>query len=304
MRSGHKQHHRLAPAHLGQTRPQTRIRRRHRRHREQPLPGDRQRFPAGGQHPQRGAFPQQGVGQDRAGRDQVLAVVQDQQAHDDDTPLSSIEIESESTMSVGELLGQPLQWRPTPLRPQPQRRRHQIRQHVGVLHLLAEQPRPVQLGQIDEPHPIAERPPHVGPDPQREPGLARPAHPGHHHQPRLGQQPLDLGQLPTTPDETERLVGKVPDPARAHTWHVARRYAERPYPAIAWSVTFGVRRPTAQGHHPRLRVWRRQDQASPTRHTHDAPTWNCGLELERRPVRRQPARLLAVWQHGPVDFVA
>jgi hypothetical protein len=65
--------------------------------------------------------------------------------------------------------------------------------------------RVTQVGQLDQPDPVRERPPHVGGDPQREPRLADAAGAGQRQQPGRGQQALGLRQLTPPADKAGQL---------------------------------------------------------------------------------------------------
>ena len=67
-----------------------------------------------------------------------------------------------------------------------------------------------QLVELDQPYPVAERSPQLGRRPQRQPGLADPAHPGQRDQTRTRQQPPDLGHLTVTADEAGQLPRQIP----------------------------------------------------------------------------------------------
>jgi hypothetical protein len=82
-----------------------------------------------------------------------------------------------------------------------------------------------QLVELNQPHPVPERPSQPGRGAQRQPGLAHPADPGQRHQPGARQQPSDLGQLTAAADEAGQLRRQIPGYARprCHDNLVARQ---------------------------------------------------------------------------------
>jgi hypothetical protein len=82
---------------------------------------------------------------------------------------------------------------------QAQRLADRDRHEVGV----------AQLGQFDEPHTVRERAPHLGADPQRQPGLADPARAGQGDQAAGGQESSDVGHLLPPTDETGHFGRQV-----------------------------------------------------------------------------------------------
>ena len=133
-------------------------------------------------------------------------------------------VQEQQHLPVGELVGQlPQRW-PGRLHAQPERGRHQVGQPVQVVDLLGERPRAVQLGQIDEPHTIRERPPQLRRHAQRHPGLARTPDPRQRHQPAVGQQSLDVRHLAAATDEAGQLGRKTADPGTVHGGTLSSRH--------------------------------------------------------------------------------
>ena len=157
---------------------------------------------AGGQHPQQGAGPQEGVDQGGGVRQDVLAVV-DQQHR----------------LHQPEVVDQGVDQRCGPWFHHAHRRGH------GPGHLGAVAHR----GQVDEPGPAGVGSQRPVRDLQRETGLARPRRSGEGDQAIAFQQPANLAQLPSPADEAGELGGQVlgrratPDVA-----HAASRPAPRP----------------------------------------------------------------------------
>jgi hypothetical protein len=142
-----------------------------------------QGVPAGGEDPDSGRAAQQVVDEPGAVRQEVLAVVQHQQRllvpqQVDDLVQGRPGGALGDAEGAGDRVGDPLA--------------------VG------------QDRQVDEPDAVRERPPHLARDVQGQPGLADAAHPGERHQPGLGQQPADVGELPAAPDETGDCRGQRP----------------------------------------------------------------------------------------------
>jgi hypothetical protein len=160
-----EQHHRLTPGRI-------RVIRARQRQRAQPvpgLPGHPQRLPAGRQHPHIITGHQQPRTQLRRRADHVLAVIQHQQQ-----------------LPPGQHPRQDPGRRPARLLPHPQRRRHHGRHQRRVVH----------RGQLGQPHPVREPARHLFGYLAGQPGLARPARPGHRHQPVAAQQARDLAHRP------------------------------------------------------------------------------------------------------------
>jgi hypothetical protein len=122
-------------------------------------------LPARGEDPQTLRVAEQLGGQDSARIAQMLAVVQHQQQ-----------------LLVRQILQQRVSWQARGVITQSQCRYH------GLRH----QPTVPKLGQISQPHPIRERPTHVGRQPQRQPCLAHPADTCQRQQPSITQEPPGL----------------------------------------------------------------------------------------------------------------
>ena len=124
-----------------------RLRGRQRRHPPQHLARDAQRLPAGGEHPQQRAGPQEGVDQGRAGPQDVLAVVD----HEDRLPLAEV-VDEGVDQGPGRLL------------------HHADGGGDGAGHqrLVGER------GQVDEPAPVGVGRQRAAGDLERQAGLARP----------------------------------------------------------------------------------------------------------------------------------
>lgn len=125
-----EQLHRRAGEQLPDRGPTARDRRRQRRHHEHLLPGDAQHVAAGRQHADTGRGPEQGVGQARAGVDEVLAVVQ----HKQQPP-------------AADMAGDHVEGGAAGLVHQAQRGGHGMGQQLRV----------AQPGQLHDAHPVAER---------------------------------------------------------------------------------------------------------------------------------------------------
>ena len=82
---------------------------------------------------------------------------------------------------------------------------------------LGEQRGTLQLGQLDQPHPVSECPLLGSADPYRQPRLADAAEAGEGDDAGLGQQPRDLRDVALAPDEAAHL-GRQP-PRRRHIHH-------------------------------------------------------------------------------------
>ena len=202
-----EQRHRLAP---GPHRPLIRAGQGQRRQPVPGLPGHPQRLPAGRQHPHIIAGRQQPGAQLRRRADHVLAVIQHQQQ-----------------LLPGQHPRQRLGRRHPRLLPHPQRRRHHRRHLRRVPH----------RRQLRQPHPVREPARHLPGHLTGQPGLARPARPGHRHQPVLLQQPRDLAHRPGPADEA-RQRGR-------EAMHATRRGSRR-RPPHARTITAG-RRPVQPG---------------------------------------------------------
>ena len=161
-----EQRHRLGPGRLSQV---IGIGQGQRRQPVPGLPGHPQRLPAGRQHPHLIAGGQQPGAQLRGRAGHVLAVIQHQQQ-----------------LLPGQHPGQRRGRRKAGLLPHAQRRRHHGRHQDRVAH----------RGQLGQPHPVREPARHLFRDLAGQPGLARPARPGHRHQPVPVQQGSDLADSP------------------------------------------------------------------------------------------------------------
>jgi hypothetical protein len=89
----------------------------------------------------------------------------------------------------------------------PGRRVEIVTQSQCRYHGLRHQLTVPKLGQISQPHPIRERPTHVGRQPQRQPRLPHPADTCQRQQLSITQEPPGLRQLPSTTDETRAIDG-------------------------------------------------------------------------------------------------
>ena len=167
----HKQRHRLS---LGRI---SRLIRARQGKRSQPvpgLPGHRQRLPAGRQDLHVIAGQQQPRAQTSGRADHMLAVIQHQQQ-----------------LLPGQHPRHRISGRLPRLLRYPQRRRHH-RGHQG---------RVPHRRQLCQPHPVREPARHLPGHLPGQPGLPRPARPGHRHQPMLLQQGRDLAHRTGPADE-------------------------------------------------------------------------------------------------------
>lgn len=188
----------------------TGIRDRHGRHAKDGLRVDGEGAPAGRQHVQPAAGPKEGVDEQRAGVDEVLAVVQDDQ-------------EPSLPEALCEVLDGPARGR--------------VVEAEGPRHLLREQRGIAEAGELDDPHAVAEATADVLGDPEREPRLPDPGRPGEGHEPRGGQAAPNLGDLPPSADERASLRWNRSwsDAGHAHTSIVADPI-EVPAPTIRYPV--------------------------------------------------------------------
>jgi hypothetical protein len=146
------------------------------------LPGDAQGLAAGGQDLQARAGAEQGVGERRAGPEQVLAVVQHQQE-----------------AAGAERVAHRREQRAAGLLLDAHRRRDGLRHERRVR----------QRRQLHRPHPVRVAPQRRGGDPEGEAGLARPARPSERQQRGAGEDVRELGQGALTADETGEVAGQV-----------------------------------------------------------------------------------------------
>lgn len=184
-----EQLHRRAGEQLPDRGPTARDRRRQRRHHEHLLPGDAQHVAAGRQHADTGRGPEQGVGQARAGVDEVLAVVQ----HKQQPP-------------AADMAGDHVEGGAAGLVHQAQRGGHGMGQQLRV----------AQPGQLHDAHPVAERAGDRGGGTQRHPGLADAPGPRQRDQPRRGEQPPHLRDLGAPPDQGGEVGGNPRHPAQRY----------------------------------------------------------------------------------------
>lgn len=154
------------------------VRQRQRRDHQYLLAVRSQDLPAGHQDPQLRRRGQQAARERGAGGHQVFAVVEDQQQ-----PLV-VEVVDESRQPVT----------------QAENGGDGARQHRRIGD--ARQPH--------QPHSVGESAPQARTHAQRQPRFADPAHSGERDQPGIGEQPLGLGQLTATADETRQLGRQVP----------------------------------------------------------------------------------------------
>ena len=166
-----EQRHRLRPARVSQV---VEIWQRQRRQPVPGLPGHPQRLPAGRQHPHIITSRQQPRAQRRGRADHMLAVVQYQQH-----------------LLAGQRPRQRLGRRQPRLLAHPQRRGHRRRDLHRVRH----------RRQLRQPRPVGEPARHLPGHLRGQPGLARPARPGHRHQPVIGKQARDPAQRLGPADE-------------------------------------------------------------------------------------------------------
>ena len=123
-----------------------------------------ERLPAGGEDPQRRRLTEKGVGQQRAGVDQVLTVVEDEQQ-----PLG------------GDVLDQPGDGPPARLIAQAERGHDRFGDELWVS----------QAGELHQPHAIRDPAPQVGRRPKRQAGLTDPTRPDEGHHAGAAQGRLD-----------------------------------------------------------------------------------------------------------------
>jgi hypothetical protein len=139
-----------------------------------------ERLPAGREDGHQGRVQADRLGQQRAGVEQVLAGVEYQQRR----PVTQV-VEHRVELRLGILLGQP----------------ERGRDRVG------EQFRLPQRGQLDQAGTVVIVGLDVGRGPQREPGLAHPARPGHGDQPGAAEGGHELDQLAPPPHESGGVGG-------------------------------------------------------------------------------------------------
>ncbi len=131
-------------------------------------------LPAGSQYRHRGCAAQQHVGEHRAGIEQVLAGIQDQQQL---AVTQVIQGRVELRASVG------------------------LRQPQAAGDGVGQQLRVTQAGQLNQAHTVREAPGHRAGGAQRDPGFPDPAGPGQRDQPRGPEQAGQHGQLGIPADE-------------------------------------------------------------------------------------------------------
>jgi hypothetical protein len=128
------------------------------------------------------ALRHQGGHQPPTGVEQVIAVIEHQQQ----PPPAQVSHQCLVDRLVGLLL-------------HPHRARHRVRQQI----------RPLQPAQLNQSHAIREVPSEAASRRQRQPALANPTRAGQRGHTRNREQPLDLRQLATTPDEAAELTRPV-----------------------------------------------------------------------------------------------
>ena len=146
------------------------------------LPGDAQRLTGGRQDLQVRAGAKQGFGERRAGSDQVLAIVQDQQQ-----------------LPGPQVVGERLRHRAARLLAHAEGRGYGFGREGGVR----------EGRQTHPPHPVAEPPDEVLGDPQGEARLAASPGSGEGEEAGAREQPLDLGDLTLPTHEAGELQGQV-----------------------------------------------------------------------------------------------
>ncbi len=176
-----EQAHRRRAAGLGH--PRVRVGQCQRAERHQRLAVDRERFPAGGQHPQAGAARQQRRDQVRDGVDEVLAVVHHEQA-----------------FAAVELVGEDVELAALGPHPAALEQRGAAESDRGQ-HGRTDLGRFGHRGQIDQPGAVPVLVTVAAAGLQRQPGLARAARPEHGDQAPGGEQPLDPGEVVVAADE-------------------------------------------------------------------------------------------------------
>ena len=159
-----------------------------RRHGVGRLARDPECLAACGQNPQLRTRLKQRRGDHAALGDQALAIVQHQQL-----------------VPVGQMLHQQVQGSARRRLAQSQLGGDEVRQQLRVLHRCGMRVHITNRREVDEPHPVGERPSHCRGHPLHQTRLAHTADPGQRDQPRVREQPLDLSELPAPPHKAREI---------------------------------------------------------------------------------------------------